>query len=243
MNSRRLVRPIDIGLLPDPANITRHCESPWCSAAPNVRFGETFQAHGAFWPHPIFRFSENRLTSPPNQGHLPAHPAPTQRGASADRHETWARDAMDATVPGAFLRSTIGTRSRTAESCGPDAPRLASSLQVSGVGPSGPTRRYPQATVTQRSWTPGRARRSLLKPLRRECRCNGLTCGSYTHVLLHSYMRPWVRLKHPAFPAPSGLPRGREKSRHNSGAMRRGIVSLCFRRSSVACNKSVAEQN
>jgi hypothetical protein len=32
----------------------------------------------------------------PKSHALFGHPAPVQRGASADRHETWARDAMDA---------------------------------------------------------------------------------------------------------------------------------------------------
>jgi hypothetical protein len=41
-----------------------------------------------------------------------------------------------------------------------------------------------QATVTTRSWTPGRARRSLLTPSRRECRCFGFICGDYACVLL-----------------------------------------------------------
>jgi hypothetical protein len=60
-----------------------------------------------------------------------------------------------------------------------------------------------QATVTKRSWTPGRARRSLLKPLRRECRCFGLTCSDFAGVLLifaHWAMGAAKRL---AFPAPS----------------------------------------
>jgi len=37
-----------------------------------------------------FRLSENML--------ICAHPASTQRGASANRHERWGRDAMDALV-------------------------------------------------------------------------------------------------------------------------------------------------
>jgi hypothetical protein len=54
---------------------------------------------------------------------------------------------------------------RTAKSCGPDAPALASSWR-SFVGPTGCRQNLnPQATVTT-SRSPGRARRKPLKPLR-----------------------------------------------------------------------------
>src|SRR5262249_19285015 len=36
----------------------------------------------------------------------------------------------------------------------------------------------PLVTVTQKPVSPGRARHSLLKPSRRECRCFGFICGS-----------------------------------------------------------------
>jgi hypothetical protein len=49
-------------------------------------------------------------------------------------------------------------RMRTAKSRGPGAPGLAPSLRIGDVGPSGSTRREPQATVTKTSWTPGRSR-------------------------------------------------------------------------------------
>jgi hypothetical protein len=44
------------------------------------------------------------------------------------------------------------------------------SLQISDVGPSGPTRRDLQVTETQKPVSPGRARHSSLTPSRRECR-------------------------------------------------------------------------
>ena len=86
---------------------------------------------------------------------------------------------------------------RTAKSCGPDAPTLASSLRIQFAGDGGKQAR-----------SPGRARRNPLKPLRGECRvipvnlrllplcffcCTG-GCGC---------------IGHPAFPAPSDV-RGRE---------------------------------
>jgi hypothetical protein len=52
--------------------------------------------------------------------------------------------------------------SRTAKSCGPDAPALASSWR-NFASPTGQTKSYPQATVTI-SRSPGRARRKPLKP-------------------------------------------------------------------------------
>ena len=88
------------------------------------------------------------LTEIPNQMHLPAHPAPVQRGASADRHETWARDAMDATVPSAFQALNDRRMLRTGKPRGPGTPGLVLSL----------AEMIREATVTKRSWTPGRAR-------------------------------------------------------------------------------------
>jgi hypothetical protein len=59
--------------------------------------------------------------------------------ASADRHETWGRDAMDAD-------GTLDEAGRpwTAKSCGPDLPTLGSSLKSL------------QATVAKKPGTPGR---------------------------------------------------------------------------------------
>ena len=54
-----------------------------------------------------------------------------------------------------------------------------------------------------KAWSPGRARRKLLKPSRRECRCFGWTCGDYACVLLPFAHKAAGAAKHPAFPAPS----------------------------------------
>ncbi len=112
------------------------------------------------------------MTPTPNQRHLRARPAPSQRGASADRHETWAQDAMDAGSAGRF-GAQRSAPARTVKSCGPGTPGLVLSRRATSL----------LATVTKRSWTPGRARSSSLKPSRRECRCNGWTCSDYAHVL------------------------------------------------------------
>src|SRR6185437_2118599 len=89
-----------------------------------------------------------------------AHPAPARRDVSADRHDTWGGDAMDALRP-PDERGAM----RTAKSRGPGAPTLASSLLVTNR----------QATETNKPGTPGRSRISR-KPLRRECRLFRLPC-------------------------------------------------------------------
>src|ERR1700735_1419883 len=61
------------------------------------------------------------FTFEPNHFYIHRHPAPT-RGAYRDRHGRWARDAMDAGNV-----ADESTDLRTAKSCGPDAPTLASS--------------------------------------------------------------------------------------------------------------------
>src|SRR6266850_2824775 len=74
-----------------------------------------------------------RLTPHPNQRFSLAHPVP-HRGAFRDRHGRRERDAMDA--DGAADESA---GLRTAKSCGPDAPTLASSW-----------RNYPLTTVAKK---------------------------------------------------------------------------------------------
>jgi len=61
------------------------------------------------------------LFKTPNQQHPSPCPAPA-RGAYRDRHGRWARDAMDAAAAQDEWRCR-----RTAKSCGPGAPTLASS--------------------------------------------------------------------------------------------------------------------
>src|SRR6266702_5331782 len=54
---------------------------------------------------------------------------------------------------------------RTAKSCGPDAPTLASSSR-SRVGPTGFRQDISADDGDKQAWSPGRARRKPLKPLR-----------------------------------------------------------------------------
>jgi hypothetical protein len=89
-----------------------------------------------------------------------SHSRANQRGVAANRHETWARDAMDAMVLSARSPRGRTTPWRTAEACGPGAPGLVLSAQDDDL----------RATVTMRSRTPGRARTTPLTPLRREGR-------------------------------------------------------------------------
>src|ERR1700694_4149724 len=70
----------------------------------------------------IFRFSAD-----PNQLYKSLHPVP-HRGAFRDRHGRWARDAVDAAASGARIARGRMMLMRTAKSCGPDAPTLASSF-------------------------------------------------------------------------------------------------------------------
>src|SRR6185437_7243857 len=89
-----------------------------------------------------------------------AHPAPARRDVSADRHDTWSGDAMDALRP-PDERGAM----RTAKSRGPGAPTLASSLPVTNR----------QVTEANKPGTPGRSRISR-NPLRRGCRLFWLPC-------------------------------------------------------------------
>jgi hypothetical protein len=55
---------------------------------------------------------------------------------------------------------------RTAKSCGPDAPTLASSVAEAMSALTGLTRRYPRGDGGKQARSPGRARNKLLKPSR-----------------------------------------------------------------------------
>jgi hypothetical protein len=83
---------------------------------------------------------------------------------------------------------------RTAKACGPDTPTLVSSLRVTSR-----RRRWPKSPVHRGEHAINR------KLSRRECRCFGLTCGDYAHVLLLLVHGAMGAAKHPAFPAPSLL--------------------------------------
>ena len=69
----------------------------------------------------IFRFSFD-----PNHFYISRHPRP-HRGAFRDRHERRAGDAMDAKARSAKILRGRTALTRTAKSCGPDAPTMASS--------------------------------------------------------------------------------------------------------------------
>jgi hypothetical protein len=60
--------------------------------------------------------------------------------------------------------------SRTAKSCGPDAPTLASSFAETPHARPGATRQYPQGDGGKKARSPGRVRNKPLKPLRGESR-------------------------------------------------------------------------
>ena len=91
-------------------------------------------------------------------------------------------------------------RTRTAKSCGPDPPTLESSPLVTNW----------QATVAIKPGAPRRSRISR-KPLRRECRSVfGCTCRRLVCVLAHCCTRGSRVQRHPAFPAPSSIPRVQE---------------------------------
>jgi hypothetical protein len=93
----------------------------------------------------------------------------SKRGALRDRHECWARDAMDAAAR--ETKALMGRRSRVVL-----APRRW--CQV------GDDASHPADDGGNKAQSPGRARRKPLKPSRRECRSNGLTCGDFARVLV-----------------------------------------------------------
>jgi hypothetical protein len=97
-----------------------------------------------------------------NHPHLFGHPAASARGAFRDRHERWLWDAMDAA-----LAIDDRLRSRTEKSRGPGAPTLALNSQSAQArfGDDG----------GKKARSPGRARRTPLRPSRRE----GRLFGSY----------------------------------------------------------------
>ena len=87
------------------------------------------------------------------------HPASMEEGRTRDRHEDVRRDAMDASATRAICSRGRTVRRRTAKSCGPDTPTLVSSRR----------RRFAD-DGSKKARFPGRARRTPLKPSRRECR-------------------------------------------------------------------------
>jgi hypothetical protein len=105
-------------------------------------------------------------------------PSRPTRGAYRDRHGRRARDAMDAAAFCARGDRRAGDEPvsdqqhaderrllRTAKSCGPDAPTLASSLRRH-VGPTGLRQPISADDGGKQARSPGRARSKPLKPLR-----------------------------------------------------------------------------
>jgi hypothetical protein len=108
---------------------------------------------------------------------------------------------------------------RTAKSCGPDAPTLASSSRRQ-VGPTGLRRAISAGDGGKQAWSPGRARRKPLKPLRA-----GMPGDSGVLVVtrVRSTTTKCTRGRgcsgHPAFPTPS---KGREIQQRFGRMARRG---------------------
>ena len=129
------------------------------------------------------------------------------------------RENFGGPVPGpsaGFFEDGRGRRSRVVL-----APVAGVKSRGGDIGPTG--RRMPsirEATVAKRNSSPGRARRKPLKPLRREGRMIGHTCGS--RRVLFCCTRAMGASWHPAFPAPSCFSRdkvlaklGRDRCRGN----------------------------
>ena len=156
------------------------------------------------------RFGRNSFTDSP----VP----PRQEGRMRYRHETWGGMR--------WTRVTHETSalSRTAKSCGPDAPTLASSRWDD-----------PLTMVATKPGSPGRARRKPLKPLRGEGRIVRLTCGDYARVLFSFAREATGALSTPAFPAPSvwgDLVPGKPRA-HRATGRRRCVRSLLSFRGDV----------
>jgi hypothetical protein len=109
---------------------------------------------------------------------------------------------------------------RTAKSCGPDAPTLASSLVEASRGPTGPgSPSICEATVAKEPGHRG-ARKKPLKPLRRESRFGPVNLWCLPTCFLPLHVGPRVH-RTPGFPCALFL-QGGTKYRHNPGAARRG---------------------
>src|SRR5205809_4942246 len=103
---------------------------------------------------------------------------------------------------------------RTAKSCGSDAPMLASSL-----------REEAQMTVSNKLVT-GKSTKETVKPLRGECRViSGVTVVTMLVCFVLFRTRGCGRIGRPAFPAPSDS-KG-ERFMHSSGDSRRGNAKVC----------------
>src|SRR5229473_5711194 len=113
---------------------------------------------------------------------------------------------------------------RTAKSCGPDAPMLASSSR-SRVGPTGLRQNISVGDGGKRARSPGRARRKPLKPLRAGTSGDS---GVLVVTRVRSTNTKCTRGRgcngHPAFPTPS---KG-ERFINASGALRGEVANACL---------------
>jgi hypothetical protein len=121
----------------------------WFAVSPDVRTTRKPAMHKL--PVVPFCRASSPLPSPPNHKHHLRRPASMKRGVTADRHETWVRDAMAVRVPGAGLlrdeRHFCGRRSRVVLAL---RSRRSSSRRRSRVA---------RAMVATKPWSPRRARR------------------------------------------------------------------------------------
>jgi hypothetical protein len=137
---------------------SRHC----CNLITNWSHMSTDLPDGQITEFPVQPFAQKYSASPFARNSFIDSPVPAHRGAFRDRHKRWAGDAVDAAASAQLgLRPEKRRRTmlvRTAKSCGPDAPTLASSWRATADDGG------------KRARSPGRARRKPLKPLRGECR-------------------------------------------------------------------------
>jgi hypothetical protein len=147
----------------------------------------------------LFCFSENHAYLAPSRAR--------KRGASRSSR------VLGAGCDGRRQRVRRARLVRTAESYGPDAPGLASSLRIGDVGLIGPDAPGSAGDGDNKAWSPGRVRRSLLTPSRREGRVapvepvvDLLVCFLISHARLR--VRPA-----PAFPCALFPTRGNAPAR------------------------------
>ena len=116
---------------------------------------------------------------------------------------------------------------RTAKSCGPDAPTLASSSRRL-VGPTGRGQNLnPLDDGGKRARSPGRARHKPLKPLRAGMPGDpGVLVVTRVRSATTKSTRDRGCNGHPAFPTPS---MGAEDFINGSGASRREVANSCLR--------------
>src|SRR5450755_1142299 len=195
----------------------------------------------------IFRFTRRA-------NHLykfaPSHPT---RGAYHDRHERGVGcggrgSVLRATgLQGGFLgtceRSPARGREmlqRTAKSCGPDAPMLASSLAEFKSAQPGLDKTYPRDDGGKRARSPGRARHKPLKPLRA-----GMSGDSGVLVVtrVRSTNTKCTRgrgcIRHPAFPTPLFGARDKSTARALRAASAKSYMDFPSLRGATATKQSI----